>query len=182
MHSHAAPRIDRLTTLYQAAEDRLQLVGQLPAGHPVLLWLTQRLCLQLVPCLLKRLNVSDVTGVRRGPRTATALYEDELNGFAQQVAVQELVPQPSVAMQEGSPAHLVASITVVQRGGGVGLVFTDGTQPPLASIEFTAQQLRQWLAIVCKQWQAAQWPMHIWPDWMHGALAAQPPQANAVVH
>lgn len=50
--------LKRLSTGHQEVEDRIRLVGETGNGAVVVLWLTQRLLLRLVPILLEGLETS----------------------------------------------------------------------------------------------------------------------------
>ena len=90
----AAPTgLERVTTRYSVAQDRICLAGELPGGSPVVLWLTQRLLRRLLPPLLAWLQEQ---GGAAHAVMGSALYADALQGFAQQAARAQLQPQAPV--------------------------------------------------------------------------------------
>lgn len=154
------PSLQRLTTRYQADEDRLCLTGELPTGHTVPLWLTQRLCLRLLPCLLDWLNAQS-----RELRQALAWQ-----GVAQQAATAALTPSPPV-LSDATPA-LVNAVDVTW-GEAVTLRFRHG-ETLHATVSLDAEALRQWLGIMHMQWQQAGWPSDLWPAWMRSGTSPTP--------
>lgn len=171
------PNMARVTTRYDSGQDRFSLAGELPQGLPVVLWLTQRLLLRLLPPLLAWLQEHDAPQ-QHEPRQR--LYADTLQGFAQQAACAGLEPQMPVPVLAASPEWLVESVNLARGPAGVRLVFL-GRQGPVAAMVMSAQALRQWLGIVCHAWRQAPWPMEPWPGWLVEAGAGtRAPQACAV--
>lgn len=171
------PEMARVTTRYDRVQDRFSLAGELPQGLPVVLWLTQRLLLRLLPPLLAWLQEHDAPPQHQ---PLQHLYAETLQGFAQQAACAGLEPQAPVAVQAVSPEWLVESIDLAHGPAGVRLVFL-GRQGPVAAMAMPAQALRQWLGIVCHAWRQAPWPMEPWPAWLvEAGGGAGAPQAGAV--
>lgn len=176
------PELARITTRYCPLQDRIGLAGALPDGRPVLLWLTQRLLLRMLPTLTTWLEGLDAT--HRQPRAAgptsagQALYADALQGFAQEAAQAHLTPQTPVQLDTQAPAWLVQTVDVSAAPQALRLVFGDA-QGAVAAMEMQAQPLRQWLSIVHKAWRQANWPADPWPTWLQQVPAKSAP---AVVH
>ncbi|OGA98994.1 MAG: hypothetical protein A3E79_03520 [Burkholderiales bacterium RIFCSPHIGHO2_12_FULL_61_11] len=150
--------LQRITTEYVDAEDRIRLNGELGSGHaPVVLWLTQRLLQRLLPVLLK--------GLQRPEAGADLAYADMLHGFAQQAAQANLLPEPPVQAAQHSAAWLVLSVDIAQSAESVCLTFkaADGRQ---ASLTLAETPLRQWLGIVYHACLKAGWPLQVWPQWL----------------
>ena len=87
-------RLERLTTEYVEREDRIRLSGQLTHGDTVVLWLTQRLLSRLVPHLSAWL-ARQLAPASSNP-SVQAAHQDIVQGFAQQAARAQLVPEPPV--------------------------------------------------------------------------------------
>lgn len=166
--------LQRITTEYIEAQDRLRLAGELADGAPQVLWLTQRLLQRLLPVLLQQLQ-----GAGAGAETDTP-YADLLHSFVQQSARAELVPQPPVQASDSSPAWLVVSVDIVQSAEGVRLTFK-GAQDQQVSLALVTLALRQWLGIVHDAYAKAEWPLQGWPQWLQEGSESSAVQA-VVLH
>ena len=175
----AAPTgLERVTTRYSVAQDRICLAGQLPGGSPVVLWLTQRLLRRLLPPLLVWLQEQ---GGAAHAVMGQALYADALQGFAQQAARAQLQPQAPVQVPEGSLSCLVERVDMGRSPEAVRLVFRDA-QGVVAAMVLHPQPLRQWLSILFDAWQQAEWPLEVWPDWLRESVPAKAVSAGGLVH
>lgn len=159
--------LQRITTEYIEAEDRIRLAGE--AGEKtVVLWLTQRLLNRLIPHLCQWLDQ------RVG---ATPLMEVKQE-FAQQKARAELEPQPPVRAEPDVQDVLIHSLDLKTANAGMGLQFKDEDGKVIASLQLQPKPLRQWLNIVYDQYRKAQWPTEVWPAWV---AQAKPPETPARV-
>ena len=175
----AAPTgLERVTTRYSVAQDRICLAGELPGGSPVVLWLTQRLLRRLLPPLLAWLQEQ---GGAANAEAVQALYADALQGCAQQAARAQLQPQAPVQVPEGSRSCLVEGVDMGRSPEMVRLVFRDA-QGAVAAMVLQPQPLRQWLGIVFDAWQQAEWPLELWPDWLRESVPAPTGSAGGLVH
>ena len=174
----APPGLERVTTRYSVAQDRICLAGELPGGSPVVLWLTQRLLRRLLPPLLAWLQEQ---GVAAHAVMGQALYADALQGFAQQAARAQLQPQAPVQVSEGALACLVEGVDMSRSPEAVHLLFRDA-QGAVAAMVLQPQPLRQWLGIVFDAWQQAEWPLEVWPDWLRESVPAKAVSAGGLVH
>ena len=86
---------------------------------------------------------------------------------------------------EGASAWLVDMLSVEHASTHLCVVFQkggEGGQPlTLAALHLSAHQWRQWLLIVHRLWQQAEWPAQVWPAWWADAGATQS-SAGQVVH
>lgn len=170
----------KFTTRYDALQDRLCIDGEDRDGRIVSLWLTHRLLRRLIPALVKL-----ITPVAESEDKVAVLAEWALD-FAKTQQKPELpvTPQPvptSPGRMVAPPDHLlISSIELKNSTRRVELVFCLPTNTPVATIEFNAETLRQWLSIVYRLWTGADWTLVEWPAWM------QPPAsqgtARALVH
>lgn len=178
-----APLIERVTIRYISTEDRILVAGKLPTGQPVMLWMTQRLLLRVLPRLFQWLEAQGVAAdAPSAAPAATTMYSDAVQSFAQHAAVQQLTPQAPVETPSDTPQHLVDSVVIGRSAVRVHVVFKSAEQALLAAMLLDAQPLRQWLSIVYRQWRNAQWPMDVWPEWLHVASADVRRDLPEVVH
>jgi hypothetical protein len=161
--------IKRMTTEFIEAEDRLRLSGEIENAEPAVMWLTQRLVSRLLPPLLQWLD----------RQTGAPLRREMIHGFAQEAALAELKPQAPVQAPTAEEAWRVEAIDVIPAEDGIGLVFRTGGARA-ASLGLTAQELRQWLAILYAIWLRAEWPTTVWPEWIKGE--AKPTGQQIVLH
>ena len=142
--------LKRVTTTYVDTEDRLRLVGETDSGEHHTLWLTQRLVGRLVDRILQWLPQE----------------REEIQEITQQFAQAKHEPEPPVIADPACMSWLVKEITLVPAQGTLGLVFKsmDSGQQTVV-VEFNEVCLRQWLNIIFKQHQHAQWVGTDWPAW-----------------
>ena len=154
--------LTRITVVYSETEDRIRLSGLNENQEVLTFWLTRRLADRLFVLLLNWLD----------SRNAGQGGADMLQSFEQQAALSTLAPAAPVPAQ-GTPPEagrlsdnlLIENVDVTKGDSGVILAFKDASGQE-AKLALTLTELRQWLAICCKTYQAADWPMTIWPRWM----------------
>lgn len=157
--------LQRITTEYLEAEDRIRLTGQAGDGAPVVLWLTQRLLQRLLPVLLQSFAVQD----------ADAPHGQMPHDFYQQAAKAGWPPELPVQAGPDSTAWLVLSVDITQSAEAASLTFK-GAHGQQVSLKLTARPLRQWLGIVHAAYLKADWPLQAWPQWLReGRLPTSPP-------
>jgi hypothetical protein len=162
------PELQRVTTEYVMAEDRIRLSGATADDQTVVLWLTQRLLNRLAPTL---------TGWLEQHEAADQL----LQGFAQQAAELSLPPETAVAPVSPDGPWRADLVDVATGPDGVMLTFrSEDTQA--AALPLPTQALRQWLGIVHGLYVAAEWPTAVWPAWMDEARSPPPKPAGAALH
>ncbi len=164
--------LQRITTQYVEAEDRIRLSGEDEQGQTIVLWLTQRLLAQVISHLLALIEKQSPTLSKRGDAEAPA--SSLMQGFAQQAAEAELRPEQPVEAVSSSQVWLVQEVDIALSPEGtlvlvfkqeIGVVAQQGDER-MATLTVEAKQLRQWLSIVHAQWQRAGWPPALWPTWM----------------
>ncbi|CAN7709752.1 hypothetical protein LJR289_005813 [Pseudoduganella sp. LjRoot289] len=162
--------LQRITTEYLLAEDRVRLSGVDEAGQPVLIWLTLRMLQRMVPALLRRLEVPG----------AQQPHAEVIQGFAQQAARAAQQPQQRVQPGLDSPAWVAVSVDVAFTPQAAKLTLR-GPQQECASVILEMQPLRQWLNILYQAYGTAEWPLAVWPAWLRED--GQPVMApGAVLH
>ena len=165
--------LQRITTEYVDAEDRLRLSGELPNGNTVVLWLTQRLLNRLISHLCQWLE-------RQSPYQGQ-LHADILHTFQQQAAQAAHEPQAPVAAKDSG--QLVHSVDIAHTPEVFQMTFKGDSGQQLARLGLPAQPLRQWLGIVHGQYNKAQWPTGVWPVWVEAAqVSVAPKTRSAVLH
>ena len=139
--------LKRVTTVYSDLEDRIRLSGEVENAVPVVIWLTQRLALRLLPLLLRWLD----------KQTNAPLRREIIHDFAQQAARAGIKRQPPVKAEPAGAAWLARSVNVTSGARGLTLLFgVDETAS--ARFSMTVTQLRQWLSILHGAWTSAKWP------------------------
>lgn len=178
--------LQKFTTEFVPEEDRLRLSGVLDDGQPVVLWLTQRLLRRLVPHLCSWLEKQPLPGASAARSQAMVLERDQIHHMAQQAAQGALQAQKQAPVQAPSDAFngLVQTVKLESGEGRMQLVLCVEQQTPGEfSVAFSPMGLRQWLGIVFRHYERAQWPLEMWPQWMASHKTAGHDQpAVAVLH
>ena len=167
--------LQRITTEYVNTEDRIRLSGEVGENTSIVLWLTQRLLARLITHLLRLIEKQSLDLGKTDsadPAPASSLMQ----GFAQQVAQAELIPELPVQAAANAKSWLVLEVDFsLSPEGTLVLIFKreagkaaaqEDEDAGKATLTVEAKQLRQWLGIVHAQWQQAGWPLTIWPTWM----------------
>lgn len=161
--------LKRATTEYIAVEDRIRLSGDVENASPVVIWLTQRLVLRVLPLLLDWLD----------KQTDMPLRREVIHDFAQQAAQAGIKRQPPVSTEAAREALLARSVNVTSGTELITLVFIADDEAS-ARFNMTATQLRQWLSILHSVWMNAKWPSAPWPDWIKSE--AKPVTQQTLLH
>jgi hypothetical protein len=166
---HDSPELQRVTTEYVLAEDRLRVSGATADERTVVLWLTQRLLNLLVPQLTGWLE-------RQG---AHVMDSDLAQSFAQEAAEAALAPE--LAVEAAAGGWLVDSVDIHTGADGVVLAFKAG-DAAIARLALLTRPLRQWLGILRGQYVAGGWPTGAWPNWMSETHAQPTKPSGAALH
>ncbi len=169
--------LQRLTTQYDPAEDRIRLSGSAGEGQVLVLWLTQRLINRLVPHLCKGLEKR-----LQSKLGAQKLQAHVQQSFAQQRARAALQRQAPVQPDADSPQWRVETIDVKQAPGGVRLLLKGIDETQEAVIDLPTPALRQWLGILFEHYHRAAWSPQVWPDWMEEAAIPKAPIQQQALH
>lgn len=161
--------IEKFTTLYSGPEDRIRLAGVRADGSAIVLWLTQRLIKRMLPHIVVWLETHDRAG--KSPT---------VQSFRQQAARANHIAQPPVDVGPQETSWLVHSIDVASNPRVLRLIFKD-KDAPKAIVPLSAEAARQWLNILHKAHQRAQWPSDYWPSWIH-AETLQPDAPQTLPH
>lgn len=150
--------LQRLTTEYVDAEDRIRLTGEIRPGETLVLWLNQRLLLRLLPHLFLWLE-------KQGGSAFPAEIEQS---FEQAAATRELGAEAPVQRASNSQSWLVEAVDMTAGDQALRLSFRREGEETV-SLTLAAVHLRQWLSIVRAVWSIAEWPAGVWPEWMQNA-------------
>lgn len=177
------PQLNRITTEYIAAEDRIRLTGATAGGGTLVLWLTQRLLNRLVPQLLAWLERQPQTVSSAAPEGRRDLPTELINTFAQQAARNRLQAQPPVRAEGACHTWLVRLLDIQQSDRAIRVVFRhpSGAEPGPAVLILRSDPLRQWLNVLHDHYLRAGWPMEVWPAWVTDA-GRVPRSKSGVVH
>lgn len=158
--------LQRLTTEYIEEEDRIRISGALATDETVVMWLSQRLLLRLLPHLFLWLE----------RQSGDSIPVEIVQSFAQEAAKAELTRETPVQWHSGSQEWLVyaVDITPISNAVTMRLRSNNGQQEQLTML---SQQLRQWLEVLNSLWGVAEWPNSVWPNWL-SAKAKQLHQSN----
>lgn len=149
--------LQRLTTEYVESEDRIRLSGQRVGDETVVMWISQRLLLRLLPHLFLWLE----------KQSGDAIPLEIAQSFAQDAARADLVAEPPVQRKSDSQEWLVTAVDLTPVSDALTMRFrsSDNKQEHFT---MNAQQFRQWLEMLHSLWVAAEWPAPIWPSWLRG--------------
>jgi len=155
-HRSRPPILETITLTYVAEEDRIRLVGAGKDGDTASLWLTQRLCSQVVQNLTNSLEkLAEARGV---------LAKDAVLSLQQSAARRDLPRLPPVTAGLQAIPALVREIEVRRKGKHFALEFKSG-KAACAEITFGVPQLHRWLSILHGRYVHAGWDMRCWPEW-----------------
>ncbi len=150
-------KLKKVTLQYIEIEDRIRMLADLDGEERAVFWLTQRLCRRLVPKLVHHLEHSapDSHLVDKGLMLSVQQHDA---GWQQKFSE----PVRSTGL---SRSVLPEKVDLFCPAGGAAIVFPldDGGEP--ARLQMTMLELRQWMAVIYRQFQVAGWPMEVWPQW-----------------
>lgn len=170
--------LNKITTQFDPAEDRVCLSGTTGSAQAMRLWLTQRLINRLVPHLCQALEKP----ASPSPKVLEPVRTHLEQSFAQQKARAALPKQPPVVASADSPQWRVDKVDVQQSAGGVRLIFKGGAESEQVMLSLTMPALRQWLGILYGQCLRAGWPVQAWPSWMEESVLDKQPKSVGVLH
>ena len=147
--------LNRLTTEYIEAEDRIRIFGELATDETVVMWLSQRLLRHLLPHLFLWLE----------KQSGDSIPSEIAQSFAQEAAQAEFATEAPVAQHPGSQEWLVLAVDINPSNEALRLGFR-AKEEQQASLTLTPVALRQWLAILHTLWGLAEWPKELWPEWI----------------
>lgn len=150
--------IHKFSLHYDPHEDRLAFDAEDAAGATTRLWLTERMCRNLAPHLIKMLTEKGAA------KAGGAVAESTVQSWAQLSAMRGFDQSSAVKLKTDAPSGLVNAVHVTPTNGRFLVKFDFGGQS--RSINFDEQALRQTLSLLARLYQAAGWTADIWPDWI----------------
>lgn len=153
--------LTKVTFVYSELEDRIRMSAMLKVGEPVVFWLTQRLSCRLVRAL---------TGHIESSVSSSVLVDMGLLLSCQQRDA-EWQHEPSEPVNFSAVALRIlpdkVDLSFSTEGSALLFPLGDGES---ALLQMSLVELRQWLAIMYRQFKNAGWPMDVWPGWFtqHG--------------
>lgn len=173
------PSLQRLTTEYIEQEDRFRISGEDSKGEMLSFWFTQRLLSRLITHLVSA--IGDISAKSTTNQVVDERTNALVNEMAQKVAQQQIPEQPPVVDPELQKAWLVLEVDISKVDQLVKLSFKNKVANP-TELLMDQRQLRQWLSILFKLWQQAEWPLSIWPDWILDAKIAPAKNTRLPLH
>ena len=149
-------RLRKVTCIYSEVEDRIRMSALTQEGEPVVFWLTLRLCSRLVRALCVHLEHS----VSNSKLVDVGL----LLSCQQRDAEWQHEPSEPVSYSVGVRSALPEKVALSCSKEGAALLFSNVNFED-AQLQMSSLELRQWLAILYRQFKTADWPMSVWPEW-----------------
>lgn len=172
--------LKRITTQYDEHQDRICVCGEGRDGQPAqVLWLTQRLLNRLIGPLCSWLDTKVGGNEHLQP---SSVRQTLMNTFAQQHAVQSMVPTAAVAVDASNSGDLVQSVDLQCSANAVRLIFNSPGHAGQAVLTMKAPLLRQWLYILYGQYRKARWPASAWPEWIEASGSSGQTKNAMILH
>lgn len=168
--------ITRFRTQYDTVQDRITLTGEVDNTDAVIVvHLTQRLLLRLIPRLSNALNA---------PQISQSKDPVSLHQFAQSAAsevVNTRVEKPIATPSVQSAAILPRELKLAASPKELKIRFSDPERGNrVYALTLSALHLRQWLSILYGQFRVAEWPQTVFPSWIGTAPDTSP--TSSIVH
>lgn len=152
--------LQRVTTEYVEAEDRMRISGELASNETVVMWLSQRLLMRLLPHLFLWLE----------KQSSDNIPMEIEQSFAQEAAKADLTSEAPVQRLAESQEWLVAAVDLTPNANALAMSFrSEAGQRETLLLQ--AVPLRQWLEIIHALWGVAEWPGDVWPEWIASETA-----------
>ncbi|WP_173488962.1 MULTISPECIES: hypothetical protein [unclassified Marinobacterium] len=159
--------INRFTTEFSPSEDRIRMVVEESQQQTIVIWLTRRLLVRLIEAMVKAIE----------SETVGRPESDTLQSFTQHRAQQAQVEEAPVKAIEGSSEWLINRVDLNVSHEQLTLkLFCDEECATLAMPRVNA---RQWLNIMHRLFEVAEWHYDKWPSWLQQSPSVTQP---ALVH
>lgn len=166
MSLEASFPLSRITTRYSEVEDRIFVTGSAPDDVVFTAWLTRRLMNRLVQ------NLANILA----PKGQDDLSKI-LNEFSQGKAESLIDPVPAVnPSPEGHAIDILVDSIDIQIGKDFyRIILQDKDRQYPGVLLLKNRDMRQWLSIVRRAYQLADWSIEVWPMWLLERHADSPP-------
>jgi hypothetical protein len=159
--------INRFTTEFSPSEDRIRMVVEDSQQKTIVIWLTRRLLVRLIEAMVKAIE----------SETQGRPESDTLQSFTQHRAQQAQVEESPVRAVEGCSEWLINRVDLNVSHERLTLkLFSDDE---CATLPMPRVNARQWLNIMYRLFEAAEWPFEQWPSWLQQSSSVTQP---ALVH
>lgn len=156
--------IQKITPCFDPVQDRICLNVQDGNGQVLLLWLTQRLANRLAGTLANWLD-DDLKTQAAGQSIPS------LHVWEQAAAQAQLKPDRPVEVAAAKGAALLETVDLARGLHGYTLTFK-WRGGEVAQLVMSGTELRQWLGILYRLFDTAEWPKYAWPQWFGEASDA----------
>lgn len=165
-------RLRKVTMSYSRVEDRIRMTSQTDDAESFDFWLTLRLCREVIKVMSEQLSVSVLkkTQAQHAPMVESFLHAGVAS---RKTSVRPVTVTPS-------QTHLLHKIQV--QSGKQSIALRLPVNQDTAVLAFKHDEARQWLAILYKHFQIAQWPMDIWPEWFNKAMQDTESKSEKALH
>jgi len=156
-------KVTTITTLYAPVQDRIRLAVADAQGERRVYWLTRRMLLRLAPALLEGLDEQIDAPAEVEPEQL-----EVANVYAQLQARLTQKPAKPVLADEATPEALLHEVSVTRMPRGGKLLTLRARDMDAAAMELHATAVRQWLEVLKRESDQAEWHLGVWPEWMLG--------------
>lgn len=153
--------LKKVTLRYIRVEDRIRMDATVAEeNESFTFWLTLRMCQVLVAAMVKHLASTGVAKGVSAPADVAAVQ-----GFYHQQAKSAKKKTAPVTI-ESQRTLLVDRVQLRNTDKAIQIAFPFPDEGGQAMLPLTLQEARQWLDILYRQYQAGEWPLDVWPQWM----------------
>ncbi len=168
--------LEKITLSYVATEDRISMHAQIKGGEPVMFWLTQRLCRELIKAMVAYFdkNFDNNASLRQGKAAAptSPAGKSMLQSYYQEAAVQNKPRIPSVDATSSSRAPVLVQTLNIRTNPEAIVLRLPMPDGAVTAMPLKPEEARQLLQILHVQYRRAEWPMDVWPTWIGQTPAA----------
>lgn len=167
--------VRRFTTEYVIPEDRIRIALERQDDTLVVLWLTRRLMVRLVPQILKVLEtLPKLQGAGRVPRPSdNAQRQSQIDALGK---LEQQSPVLGGELPDSIESHLATGLSVRMTRAMMLLDFKVG-EDLVQTLPFPEDAIRQWLGMLHATFRKAGWNEDIWPTWITAKGWDQGPDA-----
>lgn len=153
--------IQKITQRYDKKQDRISLIVQNAAAEVYILWATQRLLNPLVEALAKWVQEELKSAAKGRILPMVHPYEQSFSGGERKQGREE-----HQTRQLGEV--LLTTVSLSRLSKGYQLTFRWDSDDA-ASIVLSGMELRRFMEILSRQYDAAGWSRQAWPTWLSAA-------------